>query len=155
MDQDEELARFKWILYAGIFFLITGIYSFSELRYALFGKIAEARVISVDDHVEARVNRRMFSTQNVRVFAYEFQDVDGTLRREQDEVSESWPRPEGETIKVQYLSGSKHSSRLAGNVKWVAIIGFLVSLSLLVFAIWRLVRMANDPFQKTAGRRGR
>ena len=75
MDDDEELARFKGILYSGIFFLITGIYSFSELRFLLFGKIAEARVTAVDDRVEARFTRRMFSTRNRRVFVYEFQDV--------------------------------------------------------------------------------
>lgn len=82
MDQDNELARFKWLLFAGIMFLISGYYSISELRFAVSGKTIEASLTQVKQTMSTgRRSRPRLS------FEYQFAEADGKTRSERDVVS--------------------------------------------------------------------
>jgi hypothetical protein len=111
MDQDEELAKFKWILIAAIAFLVSSYFSYRELKYAVWGATAEATVTRAAETTEmGRRGRR----RPMLVVEYTFSDGSTGQRSERDRVPIDWPVPEG-TVTVQYLPGVAGASRLAGH----------------------------------------
>jgi hypothetical protein len=49
MDTDNEVAKFKWMLGAGLMFLVSGCFSVSELRYAVSGTTTDAQLLEVKE----------------------------------------------------------------------------------------------------------
>lgn len=98
MDTDAETKRFKWLLMAGMLFVVSAFFSWSELKYALFGKQVEARLVKVVDTTDPGRRGRA-----VMAVHYEFADPDGTTRNETDRLPTTWDRPSGQTIPVQYI----------------------------------------------------
>lgn len=135
MDQDEELAKLKWILIAGVAFLVSGYLSFQELKYAIWGTTAEANVTRTYETRERRTN--------LLAVEYTFTDDEGKSHSERDDVPSDWPTP-GATVMVQYLPGVEDSSRLEGHSSKLAVWMFLGCCLLLVFAGFKLYQMASD-----------
>lgn len=135
MDTDAETKRFKWLLIAGILFVVSAFFSWSELKYALFGKQVEARLVKVVDTTDPGRRGR-----EVMAVHYEFADSDGTTRNETDRLPATWDRPSGQTIPIQYLSGSPDSSRVVGNTRRVWILIFLGSLVFFGFKVFQIYR---------------
>ena len=54
MDQDDEIRKFKMILVAGVAFLFSAYFSWQELKFALWGESAEARVTRTFETAERR-----------------------------------------------------------------------------------------------------
>jgi hypothetical protein len=123
-DRRHRLTRFKWLLVGLGVFLLSAVLSWGELEYTLLGKTAEADVTEVRDVVESQ--RR--SDQLLIHVEYSFPDGDG-LRHESDRVPVSWPRPSsGGRIRVQYLPGRPHGSRLEGHRNLAPLALLVVSL---------------------------
>ncbi|MDB5384373.1 MAG: hypothetical protein JWM11_19 [Planctomycetaceae bacterium] len=149
MDQDAELAKFKWMLIAGVGFLITGYFSLQELRYALFSKTVDATITQIR---EKTVSGRRGRTHQELAFEYQFKEVEGPVRNERDDVSVDWPRPGNGTIAIQYIPGVEKASRLLGHSNMFAVYGFMACIAGLAFAGYKLVRLANEP-PKSYGKR--
>lgn len=138
MDQDEELAKFKWLLIAVIIFLGSGYFSYKELKFAVWGATAEARV----SETFATRNSSRRRSRPLLAVKYSFTDEDGNQFSERDDVPIDWPVSENMT--VQYLPGVEDSSRLLGHSSWLAVCVFLASLGLLGFAGYGLYKEATE-----------
>ncbi|MCA9018312.1 MAG: hypothetical protein KDA77_23525, partial [Planctomycetaceae bacterium] len=136
MDQDEELAKLKWILAAGVAFLVTGYLSFQELKYAVWGTTTEATVTRT---FETSTGSRRRSKMLLAV-EYTFTDKEGQSHNERDDVPIDWPTP-GPKVNIQYLPGVEDSSRLEGHSSKVAVWMFLGCCVLLGFAGFKLYQM--------------
>lgn len=139
MDMEQETAKFKGMLFAGLVFIVTGFIAFSELRYFAFGDTIDARVVRTYETTGRRGRSKV-------VVEYAFRDPSGQDRRESDTVSAGTARFSANTIKVQYLSGKPAWSRLDGNGNTIAVIIFLGSLAVLGFygfRFWQEVREAT------------
>lgn len=141
MDQDEELARFKWILAVGIAVIVTGCYAFNEMKYALWGKSAAAKIMQVKEITST--GRRGRTRKLLRV-EYEFSEASGTRRSERDEVSMDWSLPTDGTITVQFIPGVEHASRLEGHSSMIAVYLFFGCIAFLGIAIYRVSQYVND-----------
>lgn len=139
MDHDLELARFKWILIAGIAFLFSAYLSYKELKFAVWGETAEATV--TDTH-EVRGGRR--SSPKLAV-EYTFTDESGAHHSERDDVSINSAISTNDLLTVQYLPGVDDSSRIEGNSNRFAVVIFLGSLAWLAFSFFKLYRDAQNP----------
>jgi hypothetical protein len=149
MDQEAEMAKLKWLLIAGIGFLISGYFSLHELRYVMFAKTAQANVTQVR---EKQVTGRRGRTRTVLVVDYRFTDATGTTRSENDSLPSDWSGAVSGTVGVQYIPGVENASRIEGQFNYFAVGGFLVCCAGLAFGLYKLVRLANDP-PKTYGKR--
>jgi hypothetical protein len=118
VDQDEELAKLKKFIFSGVAFIISAFLSFSELKYALFSKTAEAKVTGTHDTAETGRQGRRIPLVAVE---YQFTEADGTARSERDDVPVDFPLPSGGSVAVQYYPGVADSSRLVGqrSLTWV------------------------------------
>ena len=143
MDQDNELARFKWLLFAGIMFLISGYYSISELRFAVSGKTIEASLTQVKQTMSTgRRSRPRLS------FEYQFAEADGKTRSERDVVSVDWPAPTAGTVTIQYIPGVANASRLLGHSNMVWVYVFMGCSVAMAVSIYLLCRAANEPIRR-------
>lgn len=140
VDEQEELAKLKWILIAGIIFLISAYYSYQELKYAVWGATAEANVTRTFNTAESsRRGRR----KNLLAVEYTFTDRDGKQHSERDDIPRNSPTP-GPKVNVEYLPGVEDSSRIEGYSSKVAVWIFLGCCILLVFAGFKLYQMASE-----------
>lgn len=149
MDQDEELAKFKSILFSAVVFLISAYFSFGELKFAVWGKTAEAKISRTHETKSAgRRSRPMIQIE------YQFTEADGTGRSERADVAIDWPVPTTGVMTVQYLPGVADSSRPLGQSKMMAVYIFLASLAGLGFNGYKLCKLANEPVRGSGrGRR--
>jgi hypothetical protein len=150
IDQDAELKRFKWLLGAGLSFLISGYFSYDEMKYAIWGKTAEAHVYEARETI-----RSSLRSPPMVSLKYTFTESDGTPRSEFDSIPANSPFAQLQTVTVQYLPGVEKSSRIAGRVRLMAILFFCGSVVWLAGSIIGLVREANRPIARGPGRRGR
>ena len=139
MDHREEVAKFKWLLFAGIAFLLSAYFSWHELKYAVWGATAEATIVRTFETTEAG---RRGTRRHIRIVEYNFANEDGARRRERDDVSLDWTVPD-DKVTVQYLPGVEGSSRIKGNSNMLAVWIFLGCLAWLGFAGYRLYRQAG------------
>lgn len=138
MEIDDDIKKFRFILVVGVLFLLSAVFSWGELKYALSGKSADAVVLQVKQTREG--GRRSSPKLSVE---YQFAEEGGASRREYDTMPLDWKPPQDRTVKVQYLAGSPDSSRLAGNgnMVWVYIFfGCLLALAVLLFRFWRFYK---------------
>jgi hypothetical protein len=126
---DTELARLKGILIAGLAFIISACFSFSELKFAIWGKTAEAKATRTRD--TEGTGRR---SRPKRHLEYQYNEADGTGRSGRDSVEIDWPVPENGIYSVQYLPGVADSSRLLGHSRIVAVYLFLGCLAWLGYS---------------------
>lgn len=150
VDMDDEVAKFKWLLIGVIAFLISGYYSFSEVKFAIWGRTAEATVTRTYETTESG---RRFRKRHYTVVEYQFAEADGTLRSERDKVSAGTVVPGISQIAVQYLPGVADSSRLAGQTSLTSICVFVGSLIWLSVAGYKLHMEANTPGYDSRRRR--
>lgn len=147
MDEQEELAKLKWILFAGIAFLISGYYSYQELKYTVWSSTAEANVTRTYTSTKwtggGRGRRRWGRRREFLAVEYTFTDQDGKQHSERDGISIHSPAP-GPKVNVQYFSGVENSSRIEGHSSKVAVWVFLGCCALLVFAGFKLYQMASE-----------
>jgi len=136
MDADDEIAKLKWLLVLGVLFLLSGCFSWREMKYSMFGKSADAALVRVYETTEyARRGR----TVEKLAIDYQFEDK-GAIRKETDSVAIDSPRPRGRTVPIEYLSGSPGSSRLKGHSNKVWMFVFLGCLAVMGYKVFRLVQ---------------
>ncbi len=146
-SEDEESRRLLVWLFTLVVLLVTGWWSASELRYLVWGRVIEAKLIQ--SHA---VPGQIEPEERVLRVTYEFREPGGSLRREEDDVPEDWILSPLSPIDVQYIPGSPGSSRLAGNFSLVPVFvfaGVLAWLGFCLYKVWREARAA------VAGRRSR
>jgi hypothetical protein len=152
MDKDVEYSKLKWLLIAGVGFIVSGFISMTELRYAVFGKTVDAKVSEIR---QKTVTGRRGSSHVEMSFDYHFPDADGKIRNEKDDVPEGWPRPADGTIPVQYIPGVEKASRLSGHSNLVAVYIFLVCTIVLGYVWFRFSKLANEPMTRYGGSKRR
>lgn len=149
MDEEDELRQFKRIMIAVVCFLISAYFSYQELKYAVWGTMAEATVTRTFE--TADMGRRGRRQPRLAV-EYTFTDVRTGPRSERDDVSIDWSVPQG-TVDVQYLPGVPDSSRLKGNSSQIAVWIFFACLAWLGYSGYQLYREANSPIPTNRRRR--
>lgn len=141
MDSEFEIKRLKWVLVGLVVFVVSAVFTYGEARYLLFGKSAPADVLSIKEVQERGRRGRQKTLLEVR---YEFDDVKGTVRQEQQRVSTTWTPPHDNVIDVQYIPGSPADSRIKGvGEHWVFPALFFASLAFLAFKgvqFWRFYK---------------
>jgi len=148
VDTDDELKRAKWLLGSLLVFFISCFYCYDELLYLLRGKTATATIGEV---YEVRGRR---GSVHLKV-EYTFSEADGTARKGADNVSVDWTPPSSGSTEVDYIAGNKERSRLAGNVRWVPVSIFFISIAFVAFTIFQFWREAHTPIARSSGRRTR
>ena len=149
MDQDDELKRFKWLLCAGLLFLITGYFSLKEAKYAIWGHSVDAQVTEFKKWI--RTGRR--SDSPMIDVTYTYKEADGTIRSGTDSVNQSWVQGDLQTVKIQYIAGGEGSSRIKASERLMPVYFFAAAVLWLAYAIFKLVREANTPIARGPGRR--
>lgn len=138
MDHDEEFRKFKWILCAGVAFIVCGIISWNELKYAVWSETADATVTRTFEYQAGRRGTRKTAVE------YTFAEEDGTRRSERDDIPINWPVP-ADVVTVQYLPGVENASRVDGNSNQLPVVFFVICAVLLGFSFFKLYREAQDP----------
>jgi hypothetical protein len=136
MDTAHEIARLKGLLTSTVLFLVSGCLSWTEMAYFIMGQDTQASVIKTYE-----VKRRWGKRQ---VVDYQFTEPGGTNRRGSDTVSRDWKVPPDGKVPIRYTAGSDGNSRLTGNVNWVGLILFAVSLASIGWFVFRLWREASE-----------
>jgi hypothetical protein len=139
MDEEEELAKLKWILIAGIAFLVTGYLSFQELKFAVWGTTAEATVTRTFETSSGSRRRPKL----LLAVEYTFSDEEGQHHSERDDVPSSWPTP-GPKVTIQYMPGVEDSSRLEGHSSQVAVWIFFGCCVWLAYSGFQLYQLASE-----------
>jgi hypothetical protein len=145
MDQENELARAKWVLGAVAVFLISGCISYGEIAYFLNGQDGEANITKV---YESR-SRRGGASLTVE---YAFSEPGGVARKGMESVPLDWPVPQSGKVAVRYTPGEDGSARLAGRVRWIGLCVFGASLVMILVFVALLLR---EGAEETTPRRRR
>ncbi|QJW94426.1 DUF3592 domain-containing protein [Frigoriglobus tundricola] len=146
MDQETEIARAKWLLMGVLFFLVSGCFSYGEAVYLVSGHEATATVSKTFESPGRRGGTRLS-------VEYTFSEPNGTPREGTDTVPTAWSVPANGQVPVLYISGTDGSSRLAGNVNWVALGIFAFSLVWIAVFAARLFGATRDEPQRRPRRR--
>jgi len=142
MDAGREIAKAKWLIIAGILFLVTGCVSWGEFIYLITGKTAEATITKPPTEVTTR-GRFGIATGTKLEVSYSFTEADGTRRTGTDTTDLNWPVPASGKTPVQYTPGADGNSRLSGKVNWIALSIFVVTLLAVGWFTFRLIRQAS------------
>lgn len=127
MDMEEETAKFKWLLIVAVAMLISGCYSYSELKYLAFSKEVDGTVRRSYTQEE---RARRFRTREVLIVEYAYKDEGGSLKTAKERFTNTSQAPaDGTRVKLEYLAGDDDSVRLSGNRKWGAVLIFLACLA--------------------------
>lgn len=137
-DFDEELRKAKRMILSAILFLVAGIFSYVEIKYWIWGRMAEAKVVRTFDTAEGGGLRR---SPKLAV-EYSFTDEASGPRNERDDVPISW-KVTGPTEMVEYLPGVADSSRLKGNDRSLAVYLFAGACLWLAYEGYKLWSMAH------------
>jgi hypothetical protein len=130
------------MLIAGVLFLVSAWYAFTEMRNMVWGRTTPAVVTGVRHTMSAGWRRRP-----MQVFEYLFTDADGKTRNEQDEVSTDWPAPTA-SVDVQHIPGAGGVSRLKGHSNFMSVYFFAGSLLWIGVSLYRILREANEPIRR-------
>ena len=141
MDADVEIRKAQWLIYALVAFGVSGCYSLSELNYLVRGEVTDARITDVSDTTRGRRGGHP-----VRLVTYEYEEEDGTRRKQDDVMPPDWRPPgDGSTVPVRYVPGSEYSGQIVGSARRWPLYVFAASLLACVWFVWRLARQANAP----------
>ncbi|MCA9081312.1 MAG: hypothetical protein KDA58_12185 [Planctomycetaceae bacterium] len=148
MNDDSELQKFKFVLIAGIFFLVSAWYAAQELRYAVFSTRTDAVVNETRiEIVKERRGRRIKRTVEVPKLAisYQYADASGSTVHGEAMADPDANFEPGQTIAVQYLDGVDDSERIVALTSLWSVYAFLGSLAVMGYFIWQMAREANAP----------
>jgi hypothetical protein len=151
VDTDSELARAKWLLFSGAFFLASCFICWGELAYLLRGRRTDATVTKA--YEVTRRGRFGIGSSTALTVEYAFAEPDGTRRTGSDTVPPDWDLPPNGKAPVQYTPGEDGRSRLAGHVHWAGLAIFAVSVVVLGFFGYRLWREASEATRPARPRR--
>jgi hypothetical protein len=154
MDAEHEVGRAKWLLFCGLWFIVSAFISYNELIYLLRGRTTQATVLEAYQ-VERSRGRFGLSKELRLVVEYQFIDSAGNTRKESDEVSPDWGVPAKGTIAVSYTPGKDGRSRLAGHVNWLGPVLFGSSLVVIGIVARRLWKEASEAVQGPRHKRKR
>ena len=157
-----QMVKFYLFMGALILFLISGVTSYNEIRYLLFGRTTLAVLMedagAVGHEVRTRTGGRYSSQYTVNIAVkYAFKDIDGSIRTASDTVSPEWhtdnikkfadvlptsvnfdiPGHNGVTFAVQFIPGDSDRSRLRGhNYVWLTFPFVVSTLAVIGFGAW-------------------
>ncbi len=136
----ESFQELKFLLFVGLFFILSGVASYGELRYRILGRTTEATITSVVEKDGSRTGNPK------RTLEYRFVEESGTVRTETYDVAADFvvPAPDDgnspSKITIQYVPGDEGASRPDGRSGWFAIAVFLALLGYFSYRVWCLVR---------------
>ena len=138
MDTENETAKFKFLLFALVAFLVSGFFAYQELKYSTSGKTAQG---TVDRIGEVRGRRGRTTT----VAYYHYRDEAGNLRNGSSPLENDFSPSVGDTIAVQYLADTsrREGERNTGSV--IVFFACLIALGVGGFLFFRHVREATRP----------
>ena len=134
---DDDAKKLKLMLVVSILFISSAIFSWTELKYVLFGRTADAivtRVQPTSEYAGRGRSRRMLAVE------YQFTEPGGEVRRESDRVNPDWPLADDRTAAVQYIAGKPEWSRLKGHNRMFSVYIFLaclVAMAIGAVQFWR------------------
>jgi hypothetical protein len=146
MDAESETRRAKALLFAGILFLGSGIYAYSELMYLIRGRDTTATI--TDAYKVNKRSRFGLSNRKQMQIDYQFADADGNSRTGNDRMDEDWPVPSDRKVAIRYRPGQDGSSRVAGRIGWLAISVFFACLAGVCVFGYRLWKEGHDAYAK-------
>jgi len=147
MDQDAELAKFKFIAFSFVLFVVAAFQSCEALRYAVSATRATAMVRDIREERGRR--GRHIGYRITYGFRKDGKAVTGYTIVGTDEAAEY---AKGQEIEIDYLPGDTFSSRIAGtgSLFWPAVLALgIMALVASVVALWR------EAGRKVAGMRKR
>lgn len=150
VDEDAERAKAGLLLAAIAAFLISGWFSYNELKYALRGRSVDAAVLRMYEYLPPARHGRPGLRLGI---VYQFTDAAGRTREGRDWVPVPSDLQGRELVRVQYLPGADGGSRLAANRSVRGPVIFLVCVALVVVSLVRLVREAHAPIPRARPRR--
>lgn len=130
-----------------VLFLISGWYSFQELRYAVWGRTVPATVTNVE-HRQERVYRRRYGsrTREVTDITVQFAGADNTPQiGEITESGVSRVHPQ-QQLSIQYIPSKTDMIRLGNQQNWIALIFFFGGTVAMVGTLVWVGMEANRPF---------
>ena len=151
MDGRDELIKARVVIGVGVMFLFSAWYSFAELTYLTFGSDVTATVTKVT----LVTNRSRYGAdrgQQLMITAT-WADADGTRRKDDFTTRVDFPAVEGGPIRLRTTRGEDGRARPAGQVQWVAIVLFAVSLLAFIFFCVQMVRESNEAYRPRKPRR--
>ena len=86
MDEEDELKKFKWLLFATVAFLISTFYSWREFKFFAWGETAEATITNTFE-TQSGSRRRI----PLKAVEYTFTVSATGPRSERDDVAVDWP----------------------------------------------------------------
>jgi len=130
-----------------VLFLMSGYYSWQEMRYFLGGRIVDATVDQVEVRSE-RVYRRRYgtTTRHYQHVMLHFPRPDNTVESASLRLGTHQPIQARQAVKIQYLPGQSEMLRLNGSTNWLAIAFFFGSLATLVGMLVWVGMEANRPY---------
>ncbi|HPF39317.1 MAG TPA: hypothetical protein P5081_01135 [Phycisphaerae bacterium] len=134
---DEESGRLGLWAFLVILFLLSGWLSCRELKYAAWGRSANADVVRVNKYIDRR--KYEFDEIPMADVRYQWTDADDGQRKDGVLLRAEDAPAEGDIIAIEYLPGVK-DSRMTGDRNAWAIAFFAISFlaALLWFAkAWR------------------
>jgi hypothetical protein len=151
VDEKEELAKAKWLLGAGAFFILSCFFVYDEVSYLLSGREVEATLVKA---YETRGGKFGRGARKLDV-DFTFTEPDGTQRKGTDSVAPDWPLPRTGTVAVQYTPGELGRARLKGHVYWTSIVVFVAALGTVAVMGFLLWREANEETRPAGRKRSR
>ncbi|WP_437187950.1 hypothetical protein SH668x_001365 [Planctomicrobium sp. SH668] len=136
------------MLFGMVFFLVSAVFTFSEVKYFIWGKTAECSILGVEQVESTHRRGRIFSSPKQRV-RYSFVDASGASRTGTDEVGLGFHVPAGRG-EVVYL---KNMSQLSGNSNVLMVCYFFGSLAFVIGTLISYGIEAKRPFKPTVSRR--
>jgi len=134
-SRDPEVYRAKMLGVAGLFFLVSLVVTWREMKYVVWGQTVEARVMEGPVTIKTTRGLRERTQTTVK---YAFFDPELKKDRiEEDRVSREWRANETalegqagtlRTATVQFIPGNEDLSRVDGRVQWWALVVFFGSL---------------------------
>lgn len=138
--ETQALASVGIFLTAAVLFLLSMCMSWTEIKYLVWAKSAQATTMGT--HFEKTRDRNHI--EHVRqVQEYTFLDQ-GILRREADEVPLNWAEPVSGQVRVEYISGKPSESRIVGlhRLALLWVVAFFGSIAVMAWKIYRICREA-------------
>lgn len=151
MDGREDLLKTRVFIGVGVLFLFSAWYSFAEFSYLVFGSDVTATVTKVT-RVSNRSRYGADRGQQLMITAT-WADADGTRRKDDFTTAVDFPAVEGGPIRLRTTRGEDGRARPAGQVHWVAIVLFGVSLAALAFFCVKMYRESEEAYRPRKPRR--
>ena len=145
MDGREELIKARVLIGVGVLFLFSAWSSFAELAYLTFGSDVTANVTKVS----VVTNRGRYGAdrgQQLMITAT-WADPDGTRRKDDFTTRVDFPAVEGGQIRLRTTPGEDGRARPAGQVQWLPIGLFGVSLVAFAFFCVKMVRESDEAYR--------